>query len=204
MSRRALIAIALLSSVAHADEPEARWDATDAFGGTLEQNGGDFYSGTLLQIQLGRRITQRIAVSASAELASAVHEIDGEADIEGAIVRGLVGVDLYLRTTDGFCQPALVASVGSGSETIAWDRGTLTRPMSYVGAEYRANVVLGNSGFIRNLSRMGFRFGVRGHIAPGVADTTVAKLCTACEAMNEPKRGVDLGVAIYMGLIFGR
>jgi hypothetical protein len=101
-------------------------------------------------------------------------------------------------------QPALVANIGCGTETVAWDRGTLTRPASYLGAEYRASFVLGNSGFIRNLSRIGFRFGVRGQIAPGVADTTIAKLCTACEAMDAPKRGIDLGLAIYMGLIFGR
>lgn len=204
MSRRALIALALLSaSVAHADNREARWDATYAFGANLETIGGDFYSGMLMQIQLGRRLTPELAVAASAELASAMREDDG-VTIEGAIVRGLVGVDLYLLSAEGMFTPALVASIGCGTETVMWDRGTLTRPTSYLGAEYRASFELGDSGFLRNLSHIGFRFGVRGQVSPGVADPTVAKLCTDCKPMDAPDRGLDLGVAIYMGLIFGR
>jgi hypothetical protein len=201
MSHRALAIVALLASTAHADD--ARWDATYAFGANLQTIGGDFYTGMLLQFQLGRRITQRIAVSASAELASALRD-SGDTQIQGAIVRGLAGVDLYLLAAKGMFQPALVATIGCGSETVAWDRGTLTRPTSYVGAEYRGSFALGDSGMIRNLSRIGFRFGVRGQVSPGVAETTIAKLCTACEGMDAPKRGVELGVAIYMGLIFGR
>jgi len=196
MSRRALIGILLLASTAHA---ESKWDAAYAYGANLETIGGDGYAGMLLQIQVARRVTSRIAIAGTAELATAA-----SGDIEGGVARGLAGVDFRLLGTQRDFTPTLVASVGTGTETIAWDRGTLTRGLSYAGIEYRMAFQVGTSGFFRNLETFGFRFGVRAHVAPGPTGERVAKLCTACEQMDPPDRGIDVGVAIYMGLIFGR
>jgi|MudIll2142460700_1097286.scaffolds.fasta_scaffold06555_3 hypothetical protein len=198
MSRRALIAIALVAATA--DARADNWDATYAFGANVEAIGGEAYSGVMMQIQVWRRLTSRLSLSATAELASAKRD-----EIEGGVVRGLAGVDLELvRGRPMLVVPALIASVGSGTETIAWDRGTLTRPMSYLGVEYRSSLAIEPGGFLRNLSSFGFRFGVRGHVAPGVAHATVAKLCSACSMEDAPDRGLDLGFVGYMGFVFGR
>jgi len=197
MSRRALIAIVLVAATA--DARADTWEATYGFGGNVETIGGDAYSGVVIQIQLWRRLTSRVSVSATAELASAKRD-----DIEGGVVRGLAGVDIDVVRRRRSFVPWLTASVGSGTETIAWDRGTLTRPMSYLGVEYRTSFDVEPGGFLRNLTSFGFRFGVRGHVTPGVSHTTVAKLCSACSMEDAPDRGLDLGFVGYMGLVFGR
>jgi hypothetical protein len=195
VSRRALIVIALLATTAHAE----RWRASYAYGGDVETIGGDGYAGGMLQIQVSRSLMYRLSASLTAELASVSSE-----GIEGAIARALVGVDYQIVRGAGMFAADLYAIGGSGAETIMWDRGTLTRPMSYAGAEVRTRFTLGHSDFFRNITSLGFRFGVRAHVAPGTSSENVAKLCTACTQMEPADPTIDVGVAIYMGLVFGR
>ncbi len=197
MSSRALIALAivLVAGDARADG----WDAAYAFGASIETIGGDLYTGTLVQVDVARRVTHRVAISGIAELASATDDAK-----QGGIVRGLVGLDLHVVESDRAFMPNVVASLGTGTETVMWDRGTLTRSLSYVAVEYRAGFSLDDSDFIRGLDSLAFRFGIRGQLAPGVAGSTVVALCSACEPMRPPGRTVDVGLGIYMGLVFGR
>ena len=193
MLPRALILL-LVAGTAHADS----WDAAYAYGANLETIGGDGYAGVVLHVNVMRRISPRIGLGGTLEFASA-----SSGDIEGGIVRGLAGVDYHVLASKESFMPNLVAQVGAGSETIMWDRGTLTRALGYVGFEYRTSFRIEKGGFLRGLDSMGFHLGVRGHVAPGPTSARIAKLCTSCDPM-EPDRGIDVGLAIYMGLLFGR
>jgi hypothetical protein len=199
MLARALIALLLVAQVVRADT----WDAAYAYGANLETIGGDGYAGMLLHVKVARRITRRIALGGTLEFASAASGDGMDGDIEGGIVRGLAGVDFHLLASQEAFMPNLVAQVGTGTETIMWDRGTLTRALSYAGIEYRSSFQIDKGGFLRGLDSFGFHFGVRVHVAPGPTSTRIAKLCTSCDP-EEPDRGVDVGLAIYMGLLFGR
>jgi hypothetical protein len=176
------------------------WEGSFGFGGGGETIAGDGYLGVVLHFGVAREVLPRVSAAVTFELAG-----QSDDEIEGAAIRALGGLDFTLLRGDssGF-EPSLVAIAGAGSETMMWDRGTLTRSMSYLGAEYRMRIPVGESEFFRNISTFGWRFGVRAHLAPGVASSTVAKLCTACEAMEPADPGLDFGLAIYMGLLFGR
>lgn len=198
MLRRALTVLAL-GATAHADD----WHAAYAYGANLETIGGDGYAGMLLHANVARRLTERIALGVTLEFASASSGDGVEGDIEGGVVRGLAGVDFHVLASKGAFVPNLVAQVGTGSETIMWDRGTLTRALSYAGIEYRTSFRIEKGGFLRGLDTFGFHVGVRAHVAPGPTSTRIAKLCTSCDPM-EPDRGIDVGLALYMGLLLGR
>lgn len=200
MSPRALIAAAVVLAAPAAARAEV-WDAAYGFGANAETIGGDGYGGALLHAHVGRRLVPRIAVTVTAELASAT-----SGDIEGGILRGLVGFDAHVIAPGRDMVPNLIVALGGGRELIAWDRGTLTRGLAYLGVEYRASFRVDRGGMFRNFESLGFRFGVRGQVSPGVAPATVAKLCTACmdRAAEPAGRGFDAGVAFYMGLLFGR
>jgi hypothetical protein len=199
MLARALIASVLVTATAHAED----WDAAYAFGANLETVGGDGYAGMLLHVNVARRLTRRIALGGTLEFASATSGDGTDGEIEGGVVRGLAGVDFHLLASQEAFVPNLVASIGTGTETIMWDRGTLTRALSYVGFEYRTSFHIAKGGFVRGLDTLGFHLGVRAHVAPGPTSTRIAKLCTSCDP-EEPDRGIDVGLAIYMGLLFGR
>ena len=195
MSLRALVAIAALTGTARAEG----WDAGIGFGGGGEAIGGSFYGGAIVQGQVARHIVPRLAVSLIGELAGA-----DDSERRAGVYRGLVGVDIAVfRERENF-SPNLIASMGTGAETIMWDRGTLTRATSYIALEYRLGFSLSDSDFFRGIERMSWRFGVRGQVSPGVAETTVAKLCTACMSTTPEDPAVDFGFAVYMGLVFGR
>ena len=196
MARRALMLLVLLASTAHADN----WDADLAFGGSFQWIGGTYYSGPLVQIQVGRRVLPRLALTATGELAGAFDS----RDVKGGVMRGFGGLEIYVVGAAGReFYPNVLALIGTGTETVAWDRGTLTRSTSYLGLEYRYGFSLSHSDFFRAIDSMSWRFGIRAQFAPGVEHDTIAKLCTACEATPAP-RGIDAGFAFYMGLVFGR
>jgi hypothetical protein len=198
MSYRALIFVALLAGTAHAEN----WEAAYGLGGGGEAIGGDFYGGGIVHAHVERRVIDRLAVSITGELAGAADY--NTPTRRAGIYRGLAGVDITVFAREGTFMPRIMTSIGTGTETIMWDRGTLTRSTSYVAVEYRSGFSLKDSDFFRGIDSMAFRFGVRGQVAPGVSGTTVAKLCTACEAMEPADPAVDFGFAFYMGLVFGR
>jgi hypothetical protein len=199
MFARTLIALLLVAQAARADN----WNAAYAYGANLQTIGGDGYAGMLLHVNVARTITRRLALGGTLEFASAASGDGMDGEIEGGIVRGLAGVDVHLLASREAFMPNLVAQVGTGTETIMWDRGTLTRALGYAGIEYRSSFHIDKGGFLRGLDSFGFHVGVRAQVAPGPTSTRIAKLCTSCDP-EEPDRGIDLGLAIYMGLLLGR
>jgi hypothetical protein len=178
------------------------WDLGFAFAGGAAVIGDQTFGQFGLRVHLARRIGDRNLLVMMGELL-ATNRGSGEALVIGETVRGLVGLDRRLGRVRDFPIPEVFGAAGIGGELTAWDRGTVTRPLVYVGVDARQGFDMPPDRPLRGVRRFAMRYGVRVQAARDVPPMTLARACSGCSPAT-PDRSLDIAVIGYYGIDFGR
>ncbi|HTM20776.1 MAG TPA: hypothetical protein VL172_09720 [Kofleriaceae bacterium] len=207
--RLVLLLAALLgawSAPARADEPVTLpWQYGITFAGGAMQIGGLGFTELGLQLRVGRALTPTTRLVATGDMLSS-YRGDPDDLLMGETLRGTLGVDWDAGWFGdrGSIAGVITVNAGAGTELITWERGLVSRPIAYLGAQLGVGFLFprGNP-VVRGPRGLGMSFGVRGLVAPGIGRD---KLPRAASSPPPAPGGppVELGILAYMGLDFGR